>query len=153
MAHPHGENNVLHTLLTQMLTHPKVTPPRSSQNQIMHLGTPSSVTLTHKIHHHRGDEKGLDKNGSGGCISGTHLMSLNDAHTDDSTIKTVLNVFHHNFLKHTKHVFRVANFIGFFFFKRSISIHFGSIHAKIGTIQKKLAWPLPMQICEAFHFF
>ncbi|KAM7239487.1 hypothetical protein CapIbe_008982, partial [Capra ibex] len=33
---------------------------------------------------------------------------------------------------------------------------FGSTYTKIGTIQRKLAWPPhmdDMQICEAFHIF
>ena len=62
-----------------------------------YLGTPGPVTLTHKIQYHRGDEKGLDENSGGGCTPGAHLMSLNDVHTDDATIKIVLNVFYHNF--------------------------------------------------------
>ena len=34
--------------------------------------------------------------------------------------------------------------------------HFGSTYTKIGTIQRRLAWPLrkdDMQICEVFHIF
>ena len=36
------------------------------------------------------------------------------------------------------------------------SASFGSAYTKIGTIQRRLPWPLrkdDMQICEAFHFF
>ena len=34
--------------------------------------------------------------------------------------------------------------------------HFSSTYTKIGTIQRRLAWPLckdDTQICEAFHIF
>ena len=36
------------------------------------------------------------------------------------------------------------------------SASFGSAYTKIGTIQRRLAWPLrkdDMQICEVFHIF
>ena len=42
------------------------------------------------------------------------------------------------------------------FFKKSISARFGSTYTKIGTIQRRLAWPLrkdDTQIREAFHIF
>ena len=37
-----------------------------------------------------------------------------------------------------------------------LSARFGSTYTKIGTIQRRLAWPLredDTQICEAFHIF
>ena len=37
-----------------------------------------------------------------------------------------------------------------------LSAHFGSTYTKIGTIQRRIAWPLrkdDTQICEAFHIF
>ena len=41
-------------------------------------------------------------------------------------------------------------------FKKMISARFGSTYTKIGTIQRRLAWPLckdDTQIREAFHIF
>ena len=40
--------------------------------------------------------------------------------------------------------------------KTAFSAHFGSTYTKIGTIQRRLAWPPnkdDMQIHEAFHIF
>ena len=40
--------------------------------------------------------------------------------------------------------------------KNTLSARFGSTYTKIGTIQRRLAWPLPKddtQIREAFHKF
>ena len=40
--------------------------------------------------------------------------------------------------------------------KSRVSARFGSTYTKIGTIQRRLAWPLrkdDTQICEAFHIF
>lgn len=61
-----------------------------------YLGTPSPAMLTRKIHHHRGDEKVLDKNSGDGHTPGTYLTPLNDTHTGNSTVKIVLNIFYHN---------------------------------------------------------
>jgi hypothetical protein len=34
-----------------------------------------------------------------------------------------------------------------------LSARFYSTYTKIGTIQRRLAWPLHKEICEAFHIF
>ena len=77
-------------------------------------------------------------------MSKSHLIHLVGCFDDNCQIPELFSIFRRKQFQHDTTL------------RRIISARFGSTYTKIGTIQRRLAWPLrkdDTQIREAFHIF